>query len=488
MQLSRRSTLKLLAGSALLGYGLESSVAWSLSSQPLKIPRLDTGNMKEGVRHFDLQLARGTAQFFDNVQTPSYSVNGNYLGPSLKFVTGESVQLNVSNKIGTASTLHWHGLHLPAAADGGPHQIIEDGGSWQAKFDVKQHAATFWYHSHMLHETGFQVYHGLAGLILVEHEATGNFDLPQDYGIDDIPLVIQDRRFNGDGSLEYLSSMHDRMMGMQGDHLLVNGTIRPHFVAATDTIRLRLLNGSNARIYALAFSDNRQFKIIATDGGLLEQPVDAKSISLAPAERMEIILDVSDGRPVSLVSSTAPQGGMMGRMMSDNSRFTVLEILPDEARAAAIELPAKLVRLPSLDASAAVRTRKFTLNMNMGPGMMMRGRGGAMSINGKPMDKDRVDERVKINTQEIWIIENPTRLSHPFHIHDVQFRILDRNGSAPPLQEAGLKDTVLIPSGESVRLLLRFSDYADPDRPYMYHCHILEHEDAGMMGQFTVSA
>ncbi|MEE9319935.1 MAG: multicopper oxidase domain-containing protein [Granulosicoccus sp.] len=487
MQTSRRTTLKMLiAGGAAATFGGTAQTVLSANTQPLKIPPLDAGKMKTGVRHFDLRMGRSSSDFFSNLKTPTYGINGSYLGPTIKLRNGESVQLNVHNTIGETSTLHWHGLHLPASADGGPHQQIEHGENWQAKFDVKQHAATFWYHSHMMHKTGFQVYHGLAGMIIVEDESTGNRGLPQDYGIDDIPVILQDRRFNRDGTLQYLSSMHDSMMGMHGDNLLVNGTDNPHLTARTNTLRLRLLNGSNARIYKLSFNDGRQFQKIATDGGLLERPVATNNIILAPAERAEIIVDVSDGKPVSLVSNTPTQGGMMGRMMGDSTKFTVLDIIPEENRRPAIQLPEKLLTLPTPDSDKAVRTRQFELNMGMGMGMMMRRGRAAMTINGKSMDMNRIDEVVKLGTQEIWVIDNPTMLSHPFHIHDVQFRILDRNGSMPSDLEAGFKDTVLVRPNERVRVLLGFADYADPDRPYMYHCHILEHEDAGMMGQFTV--
>lgn len=493
MRLSRRTTLGLLAaGGAALAYG---GYSWSRTDftgppRPLAIPPLDTGVMRDGVRNFDLTLKRGASQFFDNVNTPTFGINGPYLGPVLKLKNGERVRFNVSNEIGQISTLHWHGLHLPAAADGGPHQVIEPGASWHPEFEIKQAAGTFWYHSHVLHQTGYQVYHGLAGLMIIEDDQSSALDLPQDYGIDDIPLVLQDRRFNRDGSLDYLSSMPDRMMGMRGNVLLVNGTANPVFDARTNTLRLRILNGSNARFHSLSFSDQRRFHQIASDGGLLEQPVPMSRITLAPAERAEIIVDVSDGRPVSLQSSSPAQtgmmgGGMMSRMMGEDMDFNVLEIRPDGDRRKSIALPAQLTSLEIPDPARAVKTRRFSLEMAMGPRMMMGG-DNAMSINGRSMDKNRVDEVVRLGTSEIWAIDNPSMLAHPFHIHDVQFRILDRNGIPPAPGETGLKDTVVVAPGERVRLLLKFADYADPDRPYMYHCHILEHEDAGMMGQFTV--
>lgn len=490
MKLSRRSTLGLLAaGGATVAFG---GYSWSRKdlhwpTRPLAIPQLLEGNVQEGIRNIDLNLGSQVSQFVDGVDTPTFGINGPYLGPTLKLRAGSNIRLNVHNNIGQLSTLHWHGMHVPAKADGGPHQVIENGGSWHPEFEVRQQASTLWYHSHMMPRTGFQVYHGLAGMIIVEDENASRLDLPQDYGVDDVPLILQDRRFGTNGAFVYATSMHDRMMGMKGNILLVNGTINPHFVARTNSLRLRVLNGSNSRFYTLAFSDNRQFHQIASDGGLLERPYMINAITLAPAERAELVVDISDGKAVKLQSTTPSQGGMMGggmmnMMMGGDEDFDVLEIRPDENRRRSISLPKKLVTLADPDPTRAIRTRSFTLGM----GMMMGA--GAMTINGQSMDKNRINETVAIGTEEVWVIDNPTMMPHPFHIHDVQFRILDRNGKPPTTGERGNKDTVVVNSNERVRLLLGFSDYADPDTPYMYHCHNLEHEDAGMMGQFTVTS
>ncbi len=452
----------------------------------LAIPQLMTGEIRNGVRTFDLALQKGVSSFFDGVETPTLGINGAYLGPTLKMAAGESVQMNVTNNIGEASTLHWHGFHLPARADGGPHQVIAEGDTWSPKFSVKQRAAMFWYHSHMVPRTGPQVYQGLAGMIYVDDEEASRLDLPDDYGVDDIPLVLQDRAFNRDGSFFYGTSMPNVMMGMRGNVLLVNGMVRPYFTARTNKIRLRLLNGSNARFYTIGFDDGRTFQQIGSDGGLLERPFETAQITLAPAERAQIIVDLSDGRPVRITANSAMMngGGMMGQMMNDNMTFEVLDIRPDVQRAKSADVPDKLITLARPDPAQAVRTRRLVMGMG---GMMMMG-GASFTINGKTMDMNRIDETVRVNTTEIWQIENTSMMAHPLHIHDVQFRILDRNGAPPPPGETGLKDVVVVAPNERVRLLLSFSDYTDPDSPYMYHCHILEHEDAGMMGQFVVKA
>jgi FtsP/CotA-like multicopper oxidase with cupredoxin domain len=499
--ISRRTTLAgLLAGGAGLATAgvltnrytqrwIFGAPAFAAEPRSLVIPKAMTGEVRNGVRTYDLSLQKGVSQFFDGVNTPTLGINGTYLGPTLKMRAGENVQMNVTNKIGEPSTLHWHGLHLPARADGGPHQVIPDGETWSPAFTVKQRASMFWYHSHMVPRTGPQVYQGLAGLVYVDDEETSRLNLPSDYGVDDIPLVLQDRTFNTDGYFLYSTSMPSVMMGMRGNVLLVNGTVRPYFEARTTKVRLRLLNGSNARFYTIGFDDGRIFQQIGSDGGLLERPFETAKITLAPAERAQIIVDLSDGQPVRLRTFATPNsdmmggGGMMGRMMGDDLTFEILDIRPDAQRAKSPVIPGSLISLARPEPAQAVRTRRFVMQMG---GMMMRG--GSFTINGKTMDMNRIDETVRVDTTEIWQVENTSMMSHPLHIHDVQFRILDRNGVSPTPGEMGLKDTVVVAPNERVRLLLSFSDYVDPDRPYMYHCHILEHEDAGMMGQFVVKS
>jgi len=332
-------------------------------------------------------------------------------------------------------------------------------------------------------------------MIYVRDQASEALDLPNDYGVDDIPLVVQDRAFASDGSFIYSTRMRNVMMGMMGDTMLVNGVVEPVFEAKTDRLRLRLVNGSNARFYRFGFDDGRSFHQIGTDGGLLEAPVQTDNIVLAPGERAQVIVDVSDGRPVSLLADGLEIMGMRGMrgmggnrgggMMDERRRFSVLDIRPAERRSQAITMPRRLATLPRIDPTAAVRTRRFVLEMGMGMRMM---RGGGFTINGRSMDMQRIDESVKVGTTEIWQVENASMMAHPFHIHDVQFRIIDRDGRAPAAAEQGLKDTVVVYPGEAVRLLLWFEDYTDSDLPYMYHCHILEHEDAGMMGQFVVTS
>ncbi|MCF6198603.1 MAG: multicopper oxidase domain-containing protein [Hyphomicrobiaceae bacterium] len=485
-------------GTGMRSYNNNRAVAFARNPAKLPIPPLDKGRMEKGVRIFDLALQRGQSAFLPGSKTPTLGVNGAYLGPTLALNDGEQVQMRVTNKIGEPTTLHWHRLHIPAKADGGPHQIVEPGETWSPTFKIMQKASMFWYHPHLLHKTGLHAYMGMAGAMIVRDAQSSQLDLPSTYGVDDIPIVLQDKRFARNGQLIYSSSMHDRMMGMKGNVLLVNGAIAPRFTATTSKLRLRLLNGSNARTYNIGLADNRAFEIIAGDGSLLPVPVRHKRVLLSPGERAEIIVDVADGQTANLVTYPYKTtgggrrgmmgGGMMGMMGDDNRRFGILKIDPSKQLKTSPAIPRRLVELPVLAESSASKTRRFVLDMGMGMGMMMGGGGGGFTVNGQEMDINRIDERVKLGATEIWEISNNSPMAHPFHIHDIQFRILDRDGKPPRGQETGLKDTVLVGGGETVRVIAKFEDFADPQRPYMYHCHILEHEDAGMMGQFTVEA
>jgi FtsP/CotA-like multicopper oxidase with cupredoxin domain len=270
---------------------------------------------------------------------------------------------------------------------------------------------------------------------------------------------------------------------MLGDTILVNGTLGPYVTVPQKFIRLRLLNGSNARRYNFGFSDDRPFRQISSDGGLLDGPIERTRLVLAPGERVEIVVDMSRTvGSVSLVSYAVPGAMPMlhlaRRLFSlvndEYQRFTILELHPRAGAYPAEELPAKLNSITRLEESRATKVRLFRLT-------------DRSSINEKQMDHARIDAIVRRGDTEVWEIRNEEALFyHPFHVHDVQFQILDRDGKRPEAYELGWKDVVLVKPRETVRLIMQFSDYADPTLPYMFHCHILEHEDMGMMGQFIV--
>lgn len=479
-KISRR---KLLAGTAALGVGATATAlvfcqgayanSHTLGENALKIPPENLGNLSNGVRAYDLNIEHGQTMFIDGLMTPTKGINGSFLGPVLRMNEGEDIRINVTNSLNEKATLHWHGFNLPASADGGPHQVIEPGNTWSPEFKVREKASTMWYHSHLMGKTAEQVWAGIAGMIIIDDDHTPDLDLPKTYGIDDLPIALQDRFIRADGTMPYAPSMHDTMMGMTGNIPMVNGTVGAYFDATTSLVRLRLLNASNGSIYTIGFSDGRLFKKIGTDGGLLASPVEVQLITMGPGERAEIVVDLSDGQDVTLTHFVRTS------QTEVSPEFAFLELRPAPDKTTSNPLPTSLATLPVPVASDAKNTRQFVLDMQ---GMMM----GQFTINGTQMDINVINEVIKKDTLEIWEISNRSRMSHPFHIHNTQFRLLDRNGRPVEPHEDGLKDTVLLRPGESLRILISFEHYSNPDLPYMYHCHILEHEDAGMMGQFTV--
>jgi blue copper oxidase len=467
---------------------------------PLKIPALLEDTPGSSGKIYDLSVVSGISEFLPGSSTPTIGINGAYLGPTIRCRTGDHVTLRVKNALSEPATLHWHGLHVPASSDGGPHQIVEPGAVWEPSFEIKQKASLCWYHSHLMGHTGEQVLRGLAGLFLIDDEESRSLRLPSEYGVDDIPLILQDRRFNSDGSFDYLSAMPDAMMGYKGNVILVNGTANPHIVLRRQRTRLRILNGSNSRIYTLGRDDGVDLLVIGSDGSLLERPARLRRVRLGPGERVEMLVDMQTNQTIKLMSypDRVTAGGMgpgmmMGGMAGNTETFPIIELRAAQLETTDLSLPERLVRVPSWTPAQATRTRTFTLDMpmmgmGMGMGGMMgrRTMDGLMGINGRSMSKSRIDVQVPLGSIEVWEIRNTTPLTHPFHIHDIQFRVLDRDGDPPLPNERGLKDTVLVDPGSAVRVIAEFVDFADPQHPYMYHCHILEHEDAGMMGQFVV--
>ena len=474
---------KLLAGTAALSVAGGSALifcqgvlanAHAQGENPLKIPPLELGRLEGTTRNYDLKIQHGQTEFIPGLMTPTNGINGSFLGPVVRMRQGENIRLNVNNALNEDTTLHWHGFNLPAKADGGPHQIIKPGQTWSPEFQVAEKASTMWYHSHLMGKTAEQVWSGIAGMVIIDDDQSDQLDLPNTYGVDDIAIALQDRTIRADGTMPYAPSMHDNMMGMTGQIPMANGTIGAYFDATTSLVRMRLLNGSNGTIYSIGFSDGRTFQKIGTDGGLLAQPVDVRLITMGPGERAEIIVDLSDGKNVALthfvrISQTRVQ-----------PEFTFVELRPQAGQKTSAPLPATLTNLPDVSADQATNTRQFVLDMQ---GMMMMSR---FTINDKQMDINVINETIPKDTVEIWEVSNRSQMAHPFHVHNTQFRIIDRDGQPVAPYENGLKDTILIQPGRRARILIEFKNYSDPVLPYMYHCHILEHEDAGMMGQFTV--
>jgi bilirubin oxidase len=442
---------------------------------PLPIPPTVTGTT------FNLNVDESTKQFKPGVITNTYGVNANYLGPTLIMNAGDFVTLNVTNNLSEATTMHWHGMHVPAIDDGGPHSIINPGETWSPDFMVKNKASMYWYHPHRMGLTNFQVSKGIAGIIIVKDAEESALNLPRTYGVDDIPLVIQTKLLDNNNQIQLSSQMDSISM--------VNGEIKPFVEAPAQMVRFRALNGSSSRTLNIGTDDNRTLYQISSDGGLLENPVPVTRILLSNGERAEFLVDLS----AETVGNTFQFKSYMSEMPSNieggsgsaghpnilfGTDWSFMEVkVIAQTPSAITTLPGTMTTLtPFLEGDATV-TRPMELSSNA-------------RINGVSMDMNVINEVIELGDTEIWTISNITSMAHPFHIHDVQFYILDRDhGSgavAPSATESGLKDTVLVESGEVVRVIAKFEDYADPVIPYMYHCHNLIHEDSGMMGQFTV--
>ncbi|MBP2028739.1 FtsP/CotA-like multicopper oxidase with cupredoxin domain [Acetoanaerobium pronyense] len=412
---------------------------------------------------FSLEAKKGSKTFFQGINTPTYGYNGDFLGPVIRVNKGQNVTINVRNSLDEHTTTHWHGLIVDGDNDGGPHQMIKSDEIWEANFMIEQPAATLWYHPHIMDITGKQVYMGLAGLFYIDDEISASLDIPKDYGVDDIPLIIQDRSFDRNGNLVYDFPQNMMNDGMIGDIIMINGTVNPNFQIRKDLMRFRILNGSNANLYTIRISDNSTFYQIASDGGFLEKPVSLKELTLSSGERAEILVDFS----------SYTKGDVPSLVVNNN---TALNFEIDDVENSSYAIPEYLTEVPRIDIEKASNQRAFRL----------QGMGNMVSINGKIMDMSRIDEFVSLNSTEIWEVTTVGQmmhsLGHPFHIHGVKFQVISRNDNPPPENEMGWKDTVMVYPAETVKVIMQFT------KPglFMYHCHNLEHEDAGMMGQFKV--
>ncbi len=447
------------------------STAIYASEQTLPIPPIlnNYATDDKGI-YLSLNVQQGVTEFIPGAANKTYGYNGSLLGPTIRVRRGEKVRIKVTNNLREHTTVHWHGLLVPGDQDGGPHQVIKPDSQWTAEFVVDQPAATAWYHPHGIGNTASQVYKGLAGLFIIDEDETDKLNLPSNYGVNDIPIIVQDRRFAKDGTMVYLTSMTDIMQGMTGNTILVNGVINPVLTVPAGLVRLRILNGSNSRFYNFSLSNKQKFHQIATDGGLLEKPAELNSLILSPGERAEIIADFSKfktGESLKLI---------------DGSK-QILKIVFDGKSKASTELPKKLTVIDKNSVNNPKKERDFTL----------QGMGHMVSINGKRMNMNRIDEKISVGSKELWSIKSnlgmmgmmhrmASNVLHNFHAHGTQFLILERNGSTPPANERGWKDTFFVRDDETVTIAAKFPHKGI----FMYHCHILEHEDNGMMGQFLV--
>ncbi|MGV4090749.1 multicopper oxidase CueO [Citrobacter freundii] len=506
----------------------------------LPIPDLLTADASNRIQ---LIVQAGQSNFAGKTAT-TWGYNGNLLGPAVKLNKGQSVNVDIHNQLAEETTLHWHGLEIPGEVDGGPQGIIPAGGKRSVTFTPGQRAATCWFHPHQHGKTGHQVAMGLAGLVLIEDEEIRKLMLPKQWGIDDVPVIIQDKQFSADGQVDYQLDIMTAAVGWFGDTLLTNGAIYPQHAAPRGWLRLRLLNGCNARSLNIAASDNRPLYVIASDGGLLAEPVKVTELPMLMGERFEVLVDVSDGKAFDLVTLPVSQMGMA--IAPFDKPHPVMRVQPLLITASGT-LPDTLTSMPSLPSLEGLTVRKLQLSMDpmldmMGMQMLMKKFGGqamagmdhgkmmghmnndnmdhgnmnhgnmnhgemgnmqhgnmgnmkhggsfdfhnANRINGQAFDMNKPMFAAAKGQHERWVISGQgDMMLHPFHIHGTQFRILSENGKAPAAHRAGWKDTVRVEGGVS-EVLVKFDHDAPKEHAYMAHCHLLEHEDTGMMLGFTV--
>lgn len=431
-----------------------------------------------------------------NPQALSF-LDGSQHVPVIRARRGQAIRITFTNQLPEDSIVHWHGLHIVQRMDGHPMYAIGPGKKYVYEFKVDNRAGTHWFHPHPHERTGLQVYFGLAGLFLVGDDEEDAARLPQ--GEFDVPLVIQDRRFNAANQLVYIApGMMNRMMGFQGDHVLVNGAVEYARPVARAAYRLRVLNASNATLYSLRWSNGRPFTVIGTDGGLLERPVTHASLTLGVGERVDVWADFAGDQPgseIALVAeSWSPSLENITSLQTGSTPVTggrpIARFRVGSGGSNKSVLPQRLSTFPALrieDATNRSRPRTIRLSMQRGQAM----------LNGRTfgrMDEVADDEKVKLGATEVWEFANDAsfgmRMAHPMHVHNLQYRVIGRTGaSGHPLSagftDEGLKDVVLVLPGERVRVLMKFENYTGL---YLYHCHILEHEDLGMMRNYLVQA
>lgn len=447
---------------------------------------------------FDLVMDEGTHAFTEGgAPSNTAGYNGNILGPTMEWVQGDDISIMLTNELDDRdTTTHWHGAHVSPANDGGPHQMLAAaGGTWNPAFEVMNSASTMWYHPHLHEDTANQVLMGLSGFIIVRDDVEAALDLPREYGVDDLPLVLQDKQLNDMGVLQPGPP--------RGNTMTVNGAADAFREVPAQMVRLRLLNGSLELAYNLAFEDGRDINVIGNDLGLLEAPVPMTSLMIAPGERYEVVVDLSgdEGSSVTLraLNTALPMGVIGGQAPMttgiegtdfDVIRFDVVAPTPEGTTS----LPGALIP-QVIPPEGGATPRSMVMAAAPPPAM-------GFTLNGEQMDMMTINEYVQEDDVEVWTLTNLTPVAHPFHIHDIHFHILDIDpdgpgpmpAAAPEAHRAGPKDTVLVEPGEDVRFIGQFTDFAnDPlgpggigDAAYMYHCHILPHEDGGMMGQFAV--
>ena len=444
---------------------------------------------------FNLTVKDTFAQLRLGNQTITAGINNSrFWGPTLIFNKGDTVHLNVLNNLNDSTTIHWHGMHLPAVMDGGPHQVIPPGTLWQPYWKVTNNASTFWYHPHLHNMTMEHLTKGIGGFIIVRDSLEATLALPRTYGVDDLPIVLTSRSFDASNQFTVTNNIN---ISEYGDTMLTNGTLKAQVSLPQQYVRLRILNAEVERGYNLGFSDNRTFYIIGNDGGLLNAPVAVTRVKLMVGERIEIMVNFGSdaigssldlkafntGQVFGFPGAEPQQSGLNGSILN-NRDFVVLHINVIATTANPItSVPAALANNIYWTASDATVMR--TVNVTPGSGVGL----SEFYFDNTAFALNNINKTINLNDIEKWTVVNNNIFSHSFHIHDVEFKIVARNGSAIGVgdYESGWKDTYYIPRGENATFVAKFEDYSDSIHPFMYHCHFSNHEDGGMMGQFVVT-
>ncbi len=476
--MKRRGFIKIGASASLYMYANPSAFAKSLPRKPR--PPFEI-NLEASKSHYPLRPGNSTEMLtFKGESLGSLSPlskGSGFLGPTIEVNKGQGLKINFRNRLNEESIVHWHGLHLPENQDGHPSFAVGPGETYNYQFQVTNRAGLYWYHPHPHGRTGFQVYSGLAGLFVVRDEEEKALNLPS--GENELFLVLQDRHLDENNQLIYVQSGHDIMMGKVGDQLVVNGSLDRSQKVRQEAYRLRLLNGGNAYPYRLQWSDGSPLHLIGTDGGLLEKREELENILFTPGERLDILVDFSNkkmGEEIELLSVPLVE--------NENSKaFSLYKFKVSGSGSTQFKMPEKLShyeRINPEEASNFNNPKVFRLEPKAGVGW---------TIDGLPyeMNEVRPKERIPLGSTEIWEFDlTNSGMIHPMHIHGSPFQVLERIHG--PLSQGlvfdkGWKDTVAVLPGDRVRVIKRFDDFSGQ---FLFHCHILEHEDHSMMRNFVV--
>jgi suppressor of ftsI len=497
-----------------------TTLLWSSSAKAqrfvneIPVPYQMLGNnylidIQPGLHNFDPNGFQKDFNLNVSLATYCYNESGNngmsYLGPTLVFNEGDVVNFQITNNLpgNTATTVHWHGLNIPAPMDGGPHQVIDNDSTWTPFFTVIDKTQTAWYHTHLMDQTTDQVVRGLAGMILVKN--TGDFieaALPNDYGKNDFPIIIQEKGFIVDSTKTAIAIKAGEKPG-NGEQTLVNGVVGGYLRVPPEMVRLRILNGSPRKMFNIGLSTElinptnfAHMAMIAAGGGYLEAPIFVDSTMMSVGDRREFMVNFSlytNGDTVYMSNLSIPSDASYGTTPG-NALMAFIVWDPIQVPNPIVTVPTTLV--PYVLAPGPIfRSREKHLNGS--PGM-----GGQWLIDSTAMDMMVINDTVLVNTKESWKIVNNTSKSHPFHIHKVQFQITEYHGkygagsdsmdftfSTLPAELVGYKDVQLLREYATMTFVARFDSFPSPlqaNMGYMYHCHILTHEDASMMHQFVV--